>query len=156
MQAEDHVLHSSLESSIDKSPYVNVLGDGMVAPATNDGPVNDGPPCNQIVSELKQKDVVNHTQQNEHAREVENKSGIEADAVSVQTPAGSAKQQGEKSNKIHDAIAPVRRSISRLTRYQGRSVWLLAYISFVTSWPLLGSLAFIVFRKKFRSPFSAK
>ncbi|XP_047076523.1 embryogenesis-associated protein EMB8-like isoform X1 [Lolium rigidum] len=155
-KAEDHVLHSLLESSIDKSPYVNFLGDGMVAPATDDGPVNDGPPCSQIVNELKLNNGVNDTQQNEHAKEAEIKSGIQVDAVPAQSPAGSAKQQGEKANKIHDAIAPVKRSINRLTRYQGRSVWLLAYISFVTSWPLLGSLAFIVFRKKFRNPFSAK
>ncbi|XP_051226410.1 embryogenesis-associated protein EMB8 isoform X2 [Lolium perenne] len=155
-KTEDHVLHSSLESSIDKSPYVNFLGDGMIAPATDDCPVNDGPPCSQIVNELKLNNGVNATQQNEGATEAEIKSGIQVDAVHAQSPAGSAKQQGEKANKIHDAIAPVKRSINRLTRYQGRSVWLLAYISFVTSWPLLGSLAFIVFRKKFRNPFSAK
>ena len=151
MQAEDHVLHSSLESSIDKSPYVSVLGDGMLAPAT-DG----GPSCNQIVNELKLNNGVNGTQQNEHAKEAENKGGIEVDAVPAQIPAGCAKQQEEKANKIHDAIASVKRSINQLTRYQGRSVWLLAYISFVTSWPLLGSLAFIVFRKKYRNPFSVK
>jgi hypothetical protein len=128
----------------------------MVAPATDDGPVNDGPPCSQIVNELKLNNGVNATQQNEGATEAEIKSGIQVDAVHAQSPAESAKQHGEKANKIHDAIAPVKRSINRLTRYQGRSVWLLAYISFVTSWPLLGSLAFIVFRKKFRNPFSAK
>uniref|UniRef100_A0ACD5XB78 Uncharacterized protein n=1 Tax=Avena sativa TaxID=4498 RepID=A0ACD5XB78_AVESA len=145
-KAEDHVLHSSLESSIDKSPYVNVLGDGLVAPATDD-----------VVNELKLDNGVNGTQENEHAKEAENRSGgIEVDAVPAQSPAGSAKQQGEMANMIHDAIAPVKRSINRLIRYQGRSVWLLAYIAFVTSWPLLGSLAFIVFRKKFRNPFSAK
>jgi len=109
------------------------------------------------VNELKLDNGVNGTQENEHAKEAENRSGgIEVDAVPAQSPAGSAKQQGEMANMIHDAIAPVKRSINRLIRYQGRSVWLLAYIAFVTSWPLLGSLAFIVFRKKFRNPFSAK
>lgn len=157
MQAQDHVLHSSLESSIDKSPYVNIMEDGMIAPVTNDGPGNDDSPSNQIVNEVKLNngDV---TQQNEHAKEVETKSSTEVNVTPTQSPAGSAKQQGEEHyvNKIHDAIAPVKRSINQLTRYQGRSVWLLAYIAFVTSWPLLGSLAFIVFRKKFRNHLPAK
>ncbi|RLN25113.1 embryogenesis-associated protein EMB8-like [Panicum miliaceum] len=49
-KANDHVLHSSLESSIDKSPYVNIMEDGMVAPVTKDGPGdNDGSPSDHEV-----------------------------------------------------------------------------------------------------------
>ncbi|XP_037407553.1 phospholipase ABHD3-like isoform X1 [Triticum dicoccoides] len=152
-KAEDHVLHSSLESSIDKSPYVNILGDGMIAPVGN-----DGPPSSQITDDLKPNATVNSTQQDEQAKEVENNSGT--DAVPAQSPAaaGSAKQQGEEryADKIRDAMAPVKRSVNKLARYQGRSVWLLAYVALVTSWPLLGSLAFMLFRKKSRNPLSAK
>ncbi|VAH66481.1 unnamed protein product [Triticum turgidum subsp. durum] len=153
MQAEDHVLHSSLESSIDKSPYVNILGDGMIAPVGN-----DGPPSSQITDDLKPNATVNSTQQDEQAKEAENNSGT--DAVPAQSPAaaGSAKQQGEEryADKIRDAMAPVKRSVNKLARYQGRSVWLLAYVALVTSWPLLGPLAFMLFRKKSRNPLSAK
>ncbi|KAM3334057.1 hypothetical protein ACQJBY_028862 [Aegilops geniculata] len=155
MQAEDHVLHSSLESSIDKSPYVNILGDGMIAPVRN-----DGHPSSQITDDLKPDATVNSTQQDEQAKEVENKRVADADTVPAQSPAaaGSAKQQGEEryADKIRDAIAPVKRSVNKLARYQGRSVWLLAYVALVTSWPLLGSLAFMLFRKKSRNPLSAK
>ncbi|KAK3162595.1 hypothetical protein QOZ80_1BG0091360 [Eleusine coracana subsp. coracana] len=51
-KAQDHVLHSSLESSIDKSPYVNIMEDGMIAPVTNDGTRNDSSPSNQTVDEV--------------------------------------------------------------------------------------------------------
>ncbi|XP_062227249.1 embryogenesis-associated protein EMB8-like [Phragmites australis] len=154
-KVQDHVLHSSLESSIDKSPYVNIMEDGMVAPVTNDGPCNDGSHSNHTVDEVEFRDVVSVNQQNEVHTEKHNEhtSGVESKG-----PAGSANQQGEDlyGNKLHEIIAPVKRSINQLTRYQGRSVWLLAYIAFVTSWPLLGSLAFITFRKKFRNPLRAK
>jgi hypothetical protein len=36
MQTQEHVVQSSLESSIDKGPYVNLLEDGMVAAVTNE------------------------------------------------------------------------------------------------------------------------
>uniref|UniRef100_A0A453G116 Uncharacterized protein n=1 Tax=Aegilops tauschii subsp. strangulata TaxID=200361 RepID=A0A453G116_AEGTS len=154
-KAEEHVLHSSLESSIDKSPYVNILGDGMIAPVGN-----DGPPSSQISDDLKPNATVNSTQEDEEAKEVENRSGTDGDAMPAQSPAaaGSTKQQGEEryADKIRDAMAPVKRSVNKLARYQGRSVWLLAYVALVTSWPLLGSLAFMLFRKKSRHPLSAK
>ncbi|KAJ1286430.1 hypothetical protein BS78_03G351100 [Paspalum vaginatum] len=154
-KANDHVLHSSLESSIDKSPYVNIMEDGMVAPATKDGPGGDGSPLNQAADEeqlsngecVKPQNEASAVKHNEHTNGVGNES-----------PAGPGNQQGDgtTNNKLHEIIAPVKRSINQLTRYQGRSVWLLAYIAFVTSWPLLGSLAFITFRKKFRNPLRAK
>jgi uncharacterized protein len=147
-------LLSSLESSIDKSPYVNLMEDGMVAAVTKDGPSNDGSPLNHAADEQLsneagggQQNVVSALNHNENSIGVGNDS-----------PAEPVKQQGDDihSNKLHEIIAPVKRSMSQLTRYQGRSVWLLAYIAFVTSWPLLGSLAFITFRKKSRNPLRAK
>ncbi|KAF0919322.1 hypothetical protein E2562_029172 [Oryza meyeriana var. granulata] len=155
-KAQDHIFHSSLQSSIDKSPYVNVMEDGMVAPVTDDGPCDDASPSNQMVNDIKQ-DNGDIAQQSEHAKELYDKNTIEGNAMPSQSPEQHAKQQVEEPvNKFHDAIAPVKRSINQLIRYQGKSVWLLAYIAFVTSWPLLGSLAFIAFRKKFRNNLSAK
>lgn len=156
LQAQDHILRSSLESSIDKSPYVNVMEDGMIAPVTDDGPCDDITPSHQV-NDIKQ-DNGDFTQQNEHTREVDDKNITEVNAMPSQSPEQSAGQQVEEHyvGKFHEAIAPVKRSINQLTRYQGKSVWLLAYIAFVTSWPLLGSLAFIAFRKKFRNNLLAK
>jgi uncharacterized protein len=155
MQAQDHVLHSSLECSIDKSPYVNIMEDGMIAPVTSDGTCNDGSPSNQTVDEVELNDKVGVIQQNEVSTEKHNEHTSGAENKSS---VGSTNQQGEDiySNKLREIIAPVKRSINQLTRYQGRSVWLLAYIAFVTSWPLIGSLAFITFRKRIRNSLRAQ
>ncbi|KAF2930923.1 hypothetical protein DAI22_05g171900 [Oryza sativa Japonica Group] len=74
----------------------------------------------------------------------------------AQGPVGSQEQPKQNIDKIQDAIAPVKISINQLIRSQGRSVWLLTYIAFVTSWPFLGALGFILFRKKFRNSLPAK
>jgi hypothetical protein len=165
MQAEDHGLHSSLESSIDKSPYVNFMEDGMVAAVTNDGPDKDDSLHSQIVDEIELNDDMVATQQNEQTGEMQNerdsgvgdKNSSEGGVASFQGNEGNHEQREEPyANNIRDAIAPVRRSINQITRSQGRSVWLLAYIAAVTSWPLLGALGFFLFRKRFSNSLLAK
>jgi hypothetical protein len=77
--------------------------------------------------------------------------------ASFQGNEGNHEQREEPyANNIRDAIAPVRRSINQITRSQGKSVWLLAYIAAVTSWPLLGALGFFLFRKRFSNSLLAK
>ncbi|CAL5095119.1 unnamed protein product [Urochloa decumbens] len=157
-KAQEHGLHSSLESSIDKTPYVNFMEDGMVAAVTNDGPDKDDSLHSQIVSEIELNDGMVAIQQNEHTGEIQNesdsgvgdKNNSEGNVASVQGHEGNHKQREEPdANNIRDAIAPVRRSIHQITRSQGKSVWLLAYIAVVTSWPLLGALGYFLFRKRF-------
>ncbi|KAL6848795.1 hypothetical protein ACP4OV_021378 [Aristida adscensionis] len=161
-KVQEHGLHSSLALSIDKSPYVNFMEDGMVAAVTNDCPDNDGSLHNQKVDEVDLDDSMVAVQKNENTTEiqkecdtvVENKNSSEGNLVPVQ---GHGEQPEETSvNKIRDAIAPVKRSINQLARSQGRSIWLLAYIAVVTSWPLLGTLGFFLFRRKFRNSLPAK
>ncbi|CAL4960236.1 unnamed protein product [Urochloa decumbens] len=155
-KANDHVLHSSLESSIDKSPYVNFMEDGMVAPVTKDGPGNDdGSPSNHEIDGVQLSNRVGGRQQLEVSGEKDDEHASGSGNGSTAVPA-NRQGDGTNSNKLHEIIAPVKRSINQLARYQGRSIWLLAYVAFVTSWPLLGSLAFITFRKKFRNPLRAK
>jgi len=164
-KAQEHGLHSSLESSIDKSPYVNFMEDGMVAAVTNEGPDNIDSLDNQIVGEIELSDGMVAIQQNEHNGEIQNenysgmgdKNNSEGNVTSVQGHEGNHRQrEGPYANNIGDAIVPVRRSINKLTRSQGKSVWLLAYIAVVTSWPLLGTLGFFLFRKRFSNSLLAK
>ncbi|XP_025806157.1 phospholipase ABHD3-like isoform X3 [Panicum hallii] len=164
-KAQEHGLHSPLESSIDKSPYVNFMEDGMVAAVTNDGPDNNDSLHNQIVGEIELSDGMVAIQQNECTGEIQNESysgmgdkkNSEENVTSVQGHEGNHRQREEPyANNIGDAIAPVRRSINQLTRSQGKSVWLLAYIAVVTSWPLLGTLGFFLFRKRFSNSLLAK
>jgi len=164
-KAQEHGLHSSLESSIDKSPYVNFMEDGMVAAVTNEGPDNIDSLDNQIVGEIELSDGMVAIQQNEHNGEIQNenysgmsdKNNSEGNVTSVQGHEGNHRhREGPYANNIGDAIVPVRRSINKLTRSQGKSVWLLAYIAVVTSWPLLGTLGFFLFRKRFSNSLLAK
>ena len=127
----------------------------MVAAVTKDGPDSDGSPSNHAVDEEQLSNEAGGRRQNVVSALNHNEK---ASGVGNESPAGPTKQQGDDihGNKLHEIIAPVKRSINQVTRYKGRSVWLLAYIAFVTSWPFLGSLAFITFRKKFRNPLRAK
>ncbi|KAF8719666.1 hypothetical protein HU200_024410 [Digitaria exilis] len=147
-------LHSSLESSIDKSPYVNFMEDGMVAAVTNDGPDNDDYLHNQIVDEIESDGMV-AIQQNEHTGEIHNEN--DSGGVGDKNNSEHNKQQEEPcANDICGVVAPVRRSINQITRSQGKSVWLLAYIAVVTSWPLLRSLGVFLFRKRSSNSLLAK
>ncbi|GJM88680.1 hypothetical protein PR202_ga04771 [Eleusine coracana subsp. coracana] len=137
--AQEHGLHTSLESSIDKSPYVNFMEDGMVAAVTKDGHDNEN------TGEI----------QNEHDS-VENRNSSQGNVVLDTGHEGSQEQQELDVNKIRDVIAPAKRSLNQLIRSQGRSVWLLAYIAIVTSWPFLRTLGFFLFRKRFRNFVAAK
>ncbi|KAM3410675.1 hypothetical protein ACQJBY_002729 [Aegilops geniculata] len=162
---QEHGLQSPLESSIDKGPYVNLMEDGMVAAVTNeDTNIHESlDKHKQIVSEMEGNDVnvqqngITSVLQDESHSAVKNTSGTEDNVPSAQGPVGSQEQREELStDKIRDAIAPVKKSINQLIRSQGRSVWWLAYIAVVTSWPLLGALGFFLYRKKFRNSSPAK
>ncbi|VAH19532.1 unnamed protein product [Triticum turgidum subsp. durum] len=164
-KTQEHGLQSPLESSIDKGPYVNLMEDGMVAAVTNED-TNTHESLdkhNQAVSEMEGSDVnvqqngVTSVLQDESHSAVKNTSGTEDNVPSAQGPVGSQEQREELStDKIRDAIAPVKKSINQLIRSQGRSVWWLAYIAVVTSWPLLGAIGFFLYRKKFRNSSPAK
>ncbi|AQK86355.1 alpha/beta-Hydrolases superfamily protein [Zea mays] len=154
-KAQGHDLHSSLESSIDKSPYVNFMEDGMVAALTDDGPNNGDSLLNEVLGEIEPNDsvVVQHVKQNQNTRAIQNESDSWLDDKNssegnVQAHGGTQEQREVPyANKISDAIGPVKKSINQLSRSQGKSIWLLAYIALVTSWPLLGALGFF-FRKR--------
>ncbi|XP_037471349.1 embryogenesis-associated protein EMB8-like isoform X2 [Triticum dicoccoides] len=164
-KTQEHGLQSPLESSIDKGPYVNLMEDGMVAAVTNED-TNTHESLdkhNQAVSEMEGSDVnvqqngITSVLQDESHSAVKNTSGTEDNVPSAQGPVGSQEQREELStDKIRDAIAPVKKSINQLIRSQGRSVWWLAYIAVVTSWPLLGAIGFFLYRKKFRNSSPAK
>uniref|UniRef100_A0ACD5U221 Uncharacterized protein n=1 Tax=Avena sativa TaxID=4498 RepID=A0ACD5U221_AVESA len=154
-KTQEHGLQSPLESSIDKGPYVNLMGDGMVAAVTNE----DDSLANQIESEMEHSDDTIAVQQNRITKVLqgechgENTSSSEDNVTHAQSRIGSQEQREELStDKIQDAIAPVKKSMNRLIRSQGRSLWWLAYIAVVTSWPLLR----ILYGKKLRNSLPVK
>jgi hypothetical protein len=184
MQAQDHGLHTSLQSSIDKSPYVNFMEDGMVAAITNDGDkspyvnfmedgmvaaiTNDGhdndnslhsqivggTELNDGMAAIQQSENTGEIQNNEHDS-VENRNSSEGNVV-PDTDQGGSQEQELYTNKIRNAMAPVKRSLNQLARSQGWSIWLLFYIAIVMSWPSLRNLGFFLFGKRFRNFLTAK
>lgn len=145
-------LHSSLESSIDKSPYVNIMEDGTIS-ATKDGAAESSnmldPSDDQINHDVKPE--------NDLAAPNQRETGTEAsmDLVHDISPSSGEKADNESYSKIiHDVTAPLKRSINQLSRRYGTSMWLLAYIAIMTSWPLVGTVLRI-FRRKFRGSLPA-
>ncbi|RRT50656.1 hypothetical protein B296_00051592 [Ensete ventricosum] len=121
IKTPNHGLHCSLESAIDKGPYVNIMEDGMVAAMTSEGP-------DHRTKEELHDDVLCHVDEPEDET-------IEAESI---------------TKTIHDVTAPVKRSINQLLQHYDISMWLLAYIAIITTWPLLGSALSIVFKRKLR------
>ncbi|XP_078433843.1 alpha/beta-Hydrolases superfamily protein [Wolffia australiana] len=114
-------LHTTLESSIDKSPYVNVMEDGMVATVAND-------------------DVDSHD-----GDDVEGEPGQGQDPLTEQCTEGEIASPTPVS-----ASQPEEKSTRQLTRRNTWTTWLLLYTALVSTWPLIGPALVMVFKKKLK------
>ncbi|KAF8411849.1 hypothetical protein HHK36_004408 [Tetracentron sinense] len=148
LQTQNSDLHCSLESSIDRGPYVNVTEDGMVTAMgceqTGDGVVEDF--SNDQMIHNKKTDLVSNTEQNEHKAEA--KTDFMHDIIQ---PSEQDTRSDQDVKYLHDVTAPVRRCIDQLSRQNRRSMWLLVYIAIITTWPLVGSALFLVFKRKLKN-----
>eukprot|EP00268_Persea_americana_P059946 TRINITY_DN741_c1_g1_i6.p1 TRINITY_DN741_c1_g1~~TRINITY_DN741_c1_g1_i6.p1 ORF type:complete len:578 (-),score=85.27 TRINITY_DN741_c1_g1_i6:440-2173(-) len=137
---------SGLHSSIDKGPYVNVTEDGMVmALADNQTDEQDvvDLSIDQITPNDETENPIQYTDQSKHK--------IEANEESFHETAVSPEQKSVSNwdiKDLHDITAPVKRCMHHLSRQNRRSIWLLAYIAIVTTWPLVGSSLFHFFKRK--------
>lgn len=127
--------HKLLDSAIDQGPYVNVTEDGMVAASNNEEEIHvkqdthdDG--HEKVKEENKQDELVTKTESGD--------SACISKTASTHNPAPL------------DVIAPFKRYVGQLSRQNRWSIWLLVYIAINTSWPLVGSALYIVFRKRLR------
>ena len=145
-QVQNSGAQSSL-ASIDQGPFVNVAEDGMVAAISNE---------QMRVGEAEE---TSESQKSNHGID-EIVSVVEQDVQTSQpkpnflanTPSPTLSQATSiQDAKPPDVLAPVKRCLDLLSSQNRCSIWLLAYIAIVTSWPLLGSAFNIVFRKKLRN-----
>lgn len=142
---QNPVAQSTL-SSIDQGPFVNVAADGMVAAMGNEQMRDD------------KVEGLSETQKNYHGK-TEILPGVEQNEQLAQPKPDSVADTAQTSRqatsiqetKSLDVLAPVKRCLDLLSQQNRCSLWLLAYITMVTSWPLLGSAFNIVFRKKLRN-----
>ncbi|MCD7466345.1 hypothetical protein HAX54_002955 [Datura stramonium] len=124
---------SPLESSIDQAPYVNIREDGLVTAFSNE-------PSGEVGS-----------QQNEQRVE-DDRSGD-----STRETNATAAQFDLAPEPDFDAMTvPVKRCLNQLSRHSKISMWVLAYVAIITTWPILGSALPMFFKKKLRNIFSLK
>ncbi|XP_010256321.1 PREDICTED: embryogenesis-associated protein EMB8 [Nelumbo nucifera] len=139
-------MHIPQESSIDQGPYVNVLQDGMVTAAGNEQTVN--------MVEESFADPVVHFKQEEMVLGTEQQLERESKTDSIHDNAQSSEQDKMSDSDVKcndDKTVPVERSIDKLSRQNRKSMWLLAYVAIMTTWPLVGATLLIVFRKKIKN-----
>ncbi|KAF8404207.1 hypothetical protein HHK36_009090 [Tetracentron sinense] len=142
--------HCSLESSIDQGPYLNVMEDGMMNAMGSERKTHEivveDLSSEQFIHEKKTEDIVSDKDQSE------NKTEAKIDSMhGIIQPTNQDAQSGQDVEDIHDVTAPVRRCLDQLSRQNRRSMWLLAYIAIITTWPLVGSALLVVFKRKFRT-----
>lgn len=63
----------------------------------------------------------------------------------------SGQVTSDQDSKPLDTASLVKRSFDLLRRQNRYSLWLLAYIAVATSWPFLGSILNVFYRKKLRN-----
>lgn len=108
-----------MESSIDQGPYIVDTGE-------------DGMVAAATASEVET------TRAN---AEEENSAQIERTSYHLHK---DNSRQGYNS-----LIVPLMNRVDQLSRYSRKSVWLLAYIAIVTTWPLLGPALLLSIKKRF-------
>lgn len=134
---------SSLDSSIDQGPFVNVTN-GMVAAMSTDQTRDDN------IEETSDAEktcegkavIVPDADQNVQRPKQESDNCLASNTVEISRHITSV-----EDCKPFEATLPVRRCLDLLRRQNRFSMWLLAYVALVTSWPLLGSIV-QYFRKK--------
>ncbi|XP_043706298.1 phospholipase ABHD3 isoform X2 [Telopea speciosissima] len=143
-------LHSALESSIDQGPYLNVMEDGMVAAMGNEqttkmaGYLSDE---QQMIHGKKNEDIVPAIEESKH-----DETGAKTDTEQGTTQPSRQDTESNLDVKCpRDITAPIRRCMDQLSRQNRRSMWLLAYIAIVSTWPLVGSALLVVFKKKLKN-----
>ncbi|KAF6139446.1 hypothetical protein GIB67_026288 [Kingdonia uniflora] len=130
-KAQHKSVHFALESAIDQGPYVSITENGMVSA------VGDEKPTKEMIETLPENENIKEKDTDIEQREQEN-TEAQIDSKNINTDEDVAS-------------VPVKRCIDQLSKQNKRSMWLLAYIALLTTWPFLGSTLFVVFKRKFKN-----
>lgn len=131
---EESNLTSVLESSIDHGPYVNVMEDGMVTAIGNNQ--------DNVAADT-------HSEDGDHVKRDEEIISERERIDNVTQTKLDMKQSADQN--LNDLIVPLRRHMNQLSRGSRISIWLLAYIAIVTTWPLVGSALLLFVKRKFKN-----
>lgn len=133
-------LHPPSEPSIDRGPYVNVADDGMIAAMSNEQPQTDDVVQDSSDQLHKQTGEMAKNDQDERLEE----------SVPNHVPSTPEQAPGTCGAACDSATSLIKRRLNELSRYSRRSMWLLAYLAVVTSWPLVGSALFFFLKRKIK------
>ncbi|KAB5574452.1 hypothetical protein DKX38_001646 [Salix brachista] len=137
-KVEGPSLSIPLDSSIDQGPYVNVSEDGMVTAVGN---IQE-----DFIAEDECNEDVDHFKKDEDAILHEERSDLLTEKTRSKVDLNQPLDQN-----LNDLAAPVRRQMDQLLRLSRNSIWLLAYIAIVTTWPLVGPALLPFLKRKFKS-----
>lgn len=121
--------------SIDQAPYVSVLEDGMVT-AVGDEQTED------TVQDMPNQQTANVSTNDEVILDKE-----EADYVRK-----NDQPERYEEKDTPQVTTPARKCIDCLARRSGKSIWLLAYIAIITTWPMVRPALSLLFKKRYKNP----
>lgn len=145
-KVQNPIQHSPTETSIDQGPYVTITEEGMVSAVGNEPTspiVNESD--NQVTAERETRKIVVNTHESD--REDETK----ADPICETSEPCKQEIPSNHDAKLLDISAPLKRCIQQLSRRSKTSMWLLAYIAVMTTWPMLGPAIFLLFKRKLKN-----
>ncbi|PIA41004.1 hypothetical protein AQUCO_02300049v1 [Aquilegia coerulea] len=137
----------SAEPLIDQGPYISLRADGMVSAMVDEGTSNDMLgilPQEQQIHDKEIEDIITDPVQ-------EAEPDTEPNTKSVCDNVQLSEHDTDSKQDANDAAILVRRHLKELSRHSRRSMWLLAYIAVITTWPFLGSALLMVFKRKVRN-----
>ncbi|KAL0387223.1 UNVERIFIED_CONTAM: hypothetical protein Sradi_2604100 [Sesamum radiatum] len=119
------------------SPYVHVKEDGMVSAANN-----------QVAEiEVRHQENMDENKSEDTVPAEPNVQEKQNAKVELTQPPDVARSP---ERDITDIVAPVKRCLNQLSRQNRKSLWLLAYIAILTTWPVVGSALSVFLRKRFQ------
>ncbi|KAL2477617.1 alpha/beta-hydrolase superfamily protein [Forsythia ovata] len=133
------------ESLIDQAPYLNVEEDGMVTAVRSEPIADVGVQHKEDINQNKSEDVIPHAEEIDHSTRDKENAKIEL--------IGSSDITGTLEQDASGITVPVKKCLNQISRHNTKSLWLLAYIAIITTWPIAGSALLVFLKKKFQNFF---
>ncbi|KAK6945469.1 hypothetical protein RJ641_013013, partial [Dillenia turbinata] len=127
------------DPSVDQVPFVNIMKDGEVA-------VPGSEQRNGEVEDAHHEHLMKTTEDKNTSPGMNPSNTMTAETNALQKDLAEDPKQDS-----YNPSQPITRSIGWVARHCKISVWVLAYIAIVTSWPVLGSALSLIFKRKFRN-----
>ncbi|XP_022897008.1 embryogenesis-associated protein EMB8 [Olea europaea var. sylvestris] len=128
------------ESLIDQAPYLNVEVDGLVTAVRSEPIADVGVEHEENIDQNKSEDAIQYAEEVNHRNRERENEKIELVGYSDIT-----KQDAS------GITTPVKKCLNQISRQNRKSLWLLAYIAIIMTWPVVGSAPLLFLKKKFQN-----